>query len=228
MNQPYPISTREMVVIAAKEVGKTIPILGSVIGAHESIFSAIEMARVKLTFEEVFRRLDDLEKEGKPQVFDEKACSVLIYGAEQVRADILAGAKAKEYGSAIAHYSQSPDDMNEVFEVLDCLRKLSADDLKVLYQFRIGGELFENRAVAELAGDQVHVNPFEAQAAVRARMESLFPSLMRLQGLGVIYLSSGYLPSGGVLLDIGGLSADLRKTAFLTQAGIRLVNVLPP
>jgi hypothetical protein len=227
MNEQYTISTREMVVIAAKEVGKTIPILGSVIGAHESIFSAIEMTRVKVTFEEVFRRLDDLEKAGKPQVFDEKACSVLIYGAEQARADILAGAKAKEYGSAIAHYSQSPDDMNEVFEVLDCLRKLSADDLKVLYEFRIDDGLFENRAVADLAGYQAHVNPFEAQATVRVRMERLFPSLMRLQGLGVIYLSSGYSPTGGVALDIGGLSADLRKFAFLTQAGIRLVKVLP-
>ena len=217
-----------MVIIAAKEVGKVIPILSNIISAHGTVFTAIEMNRVKVAFDEVFRRLDDLEKAGMPQLFDEKACSVMIYGAEQVRADILAGAKAKEYGCAIAHYSQSPDDMNEVFEVLDCLRKLSADDLRVLYEFRVGGQLFENRAIAELAGYQAHVNPFEAQAAVRARMERLIPSLMRLQGLGVIYLSSGYSPSGGVDLDIGGLSAELRKFAFLTQAGNRLVKVLPP
>ena len=217
-----------MVMIAATAVGKSIPILGSVVDAHEAVFSTIEMNRIKTTFAEVFHRLDQLESGGGPQVFDEKACSVMVYGADQVRNDILADSKAKEYGSAIAHYVKEPGDLNEVFEILDCLRKLSASDLKILYQFRIGGKLFDNREVAKLAGYQAAVNPFGNQSAIRDKMETLYPSLMRLQGLGVIYLSKANSQRELLRIDIGGLSEDLRKSAFLTNSGKRLVGVLPP
>jgi hypothetical protein len=187
---PYPITTREMLVIAAKEVGKTVPGLSAFIGAQEAIFGAIEANRVKQMLDEVFRRLDELEKKsGKAQTFDEKACTVLLYSADQVRSDILAESKKREYGSATARYISKDADLNEVFEVLDCLRKLSADDLKLLYSFRIGEKLFENRLVAELAGYQRFEDPYMGQSKVRERMEKLYPSLMRLEGLGVLFLS---------------------------------------
>jgi hypothetical protein len=224
MRDPHPITTSEMLVIAGKELAKEVPILKNIISAQESVFNTIEMNRVKLALTEVFARLDKLSN-GAPQVLDEKATSVLNYGAEQVRSDILAEPKAKVYGSVIAHYIKEPADLNEVSEVLDCLRKLSATDLKVLYQFRIGGKLIQNRAVAELIGYQAGINPLESAASLKRKMEATFPTLMRLQGLGVIYLSME--PFAGLVHDIGGLSQEIKKTAYLTAAGARLVQILP-
>jgi hypothetical protein len=151
----------------------------------------------------------------------------LVYGADQVRSDLLADSKAKEYGSAIAHYVKHPGDLNEVFEVLDCLRKLSINDLKILYQFRINEQFFDCREVLELSGYQEHIKPFESSASIRTKMETLYPTLMRLQGVGVIYLSYEHSSDIGIQPDIGGLSQEAKKFAFLTESGKQLVKVLP-
>lgn len=223
----YPISVRELIAIALKETGKSVPILGAIIGAHEAVFGAIELNRIKLVMADFGRRLDELEKRtGRGTAWGPKASSVLMYAADQVRGDILAEAKVAEYGSAIVRYAEEDADLNEVAEVLDCLRKLSADDLKVLYSFRLGGKLTGNRSVAELAGYSYYPAPNSIQA-LRSKMESLYPSLMRLEGLGVIYLAHSHGGGGMLPPDIGGLSEHLRKFAFLTRAGTRLVNALP-
>ena len=227
MDDQNPITTKELLIIAAKEIGKAIPALGNLISAQEAVFGAIEMNRVKVTFEEVFRRIERLERSRGSFVFDEANGAVLLYGAEQVRSDPLAATKAREYGAAITHYLAKPDDLNEMVEILDSLRKVSAGDLKVLYQFRSGSEQLPSRKISELAGYHEHVNPFEDVALVRTRMQALYPNLMRLQGLGVIYLARAYSPQGGLAPDIGGLSDDFQKFAFLTDMGKRLVNVLP-
>lgn len=216
-----------MALIAAKELGKTIPVLGGFISAHREIFGAIEMNRIRVAFEEVFRRLAQLEGGDVTTGCDERSYSVLLYGADQVRGDLLAEFKAKEYGAAIAHYMKQPDDLNEVVEVLECLRKLNSGDLQVLYSFYIGGEVVDSRAVKELAAYQEHVDPFESLAAVQGRMRRLYPSLMRLQGIGVIYLSHPDSPAGTILFEKGAFAEDLQKFAFLTEAGRKLVAVLP-
>ncbi len=227
MADQYSITTEQLVAIGCKQIGKAIPFIGQIIDAHEKVFETVEMNRVQALLSEMTKRLDVLEKQdGKATVFDEKAAGVLLYGADQIRHDVLAESKAKEYGAAVAHYVRKPDDLNEVFEVLDCLRKLSASDLKVLYQFWIGHEIFDNRAVADLAGYQRGVNPMANTRDLARQMEAIFPTLMRLQGLGVIYLAHAR-GGGEIMPDIGGLRDEFQKFAFLTDGGKRLVRVLP-
>jgi hypothetical protein len=58
-------------------------------------------------------------------------------------------------------------------------------------------------------------------------MEQLFPSLMRPQGLGILFVSPTHDRSGELPLDIGGLTNYLKQFAFLTEVGERLVTALP-
>ena len=121
MHNHYPISTTQLVAIGCRQIGKVVPILGQIVDAHEKVFETIEMNRVQAMIAEMAKRLDTLEKQdGKSTVFDEKAGAVLLYAADQVRHDLLAESKVTEYGAAVAHYIRRPDDLNEVFEVLDC------------------------------------------------------------------------------------------------------------
>lgn len=120
----------------------------------------------------------------------------------------------------------NPQGLEEVVHVLDSLKKLSASDLKVLYNFKQGEKVWPNRQVAEIAGYKRGTDPFGSQDKLGKSMEQLFPSLMRLQGLGVIYLSEEH--QGGTVFERGRFSSYLRQFAFLTDTGLRLVAALPP
>ena len=90
----------------------------------------------------------------------------------------------------------------------------------------MGDQIFGSRAVAELAGYQRGVNPMGDIPKLARQMEEVFPTLMRLQGLGVIYVASSRR-GGEIMPDIGVLRDEFQKLAFLTESGKRLVRVLP-
>jgi hypothetical protein len=226
MENNYPVSTTELVNIAFTEIGKTIPIIGGILSAHSAVFTKIEANRVKLVLEEVIRRVEKLEASAKAGMTDAQA-EILLYACDQARHDPLVSSKTKEYGEVIVSCMNQPRDVNEITEILDALRKLNGNNLKILYQFHICGKFFPNRSVAELVGHKVHIDPFESSKILRAKMDSLYPNFMRLQAFGLLYLSHGYSKSGELMPDIGGLSEELRKFAFLTDAGARLVRALP-
>lgn len=227
MNEAYPISTQELLTIAAKEVGKTIPIFGSIVSAHESVFAVIELNRMKLVIGELEQRLTQIEKKtGKPCVLDKHTGQVLLFGCEQVRNDPLVEAKAKAYGGVIAHYLTNPAEMTTVVEVLDSLRKLSVGDLKLLYSLKSGDKFHPNRRVDEMIGYQQSVAPFSDKQVLKEKMVAAFPCFKRLEGLGVIYLAQENV--GGIIHDIGALSGYMSMFAHLTPMGISLVRALPP
>jgi hypothetical protein len=227
MSESYPLSTGELLVIASKEIAKTIPIAGSLIAAHEAVFASIEMNRVKIALAEVFRRLEEIEKQAKkPQVINALSMEVLLYGCDQVRHDPLAVSKAKEYGSAISHFMlQASPEVGELVEILDNLRKLNTSDLKILYEFRLGDEILRSRRVDELVGYKPQIAPFGNRGALRERITTALPSFKRLEGLGVLYMADNH--AGGVVHEIGPLSRYLSQAAFLSNSGVRLVTVLP-
>ena len=223
MADDNPITKREIAVTWFTETAKEIPVLRSLVGTYESVFNKIESNRVRIVLEDVIRRLGRVEDYLK----DEQKVRTLIYGCDQARGDILFEEKADAYGSVTSGLIVVEPDLNKVVEILDALRKLSGTDLKVLNHFWIGGKVWPNRQVEEIAGCQRGINPFPDVAGLRGKMEKLFPSLMRLQGLGILFVSPGHDRSGETPLDIGGLASYLKQFAFLTEVGTRLVAVLP-
>ncbi|MDD2763906.1 MAG: hypothetical protein PHE83_08050 [Opitutaceae bacterium] len=224
MPSDYPITTAELVKIALNELGKEVPILGSILSTRDAVFGTIEMNRVKTILEEVARRVGSLEEAMKNQ----QRAQTVVYGCDQARGDILIEQKVKEYGGVIGFLAVNDVEVSEVVEVLDSLRKLSAEDLKVLHQFRIRGQIFENRQISELAGYTPYVQISGQVDPLRCEMERIFPNLMRLQGLGVLYLSDAGAGFGGALPpNIGGLTPYLTQFAFLTKIGKRLVQAMP-
>jgi len=223
MAEEYPITTRQIVVTLLTETAKEVPGLRSVVGTYESVFNKIENNRIRILLEDVVRRLGRVED----YLRDEKKIKTLIYGCDQARGDILFEEKVEAYGSVTSGLIVGDADLEKVVEILDALRKLSGTDLKVLNHFWIGGKVWENRQVEEIAGYQRGVNPFPDVAGLRSSMEKLFPSLMRLQGLGILYVSPAHDRSGELPIAIGGLQNYLKQFAFLTEVGTRLVAVLP-
>lgn len=220
MAESYPISTNQLVLIGLKETFKVVPVVGQMVSAHEAVFAAIEMNRVKETVAEVAKRVGYLEE----QLKDRSKLETLVYGCDQARSDVLFETKREAYGAVIGNLMGQ--ELEPVVHVLDSLRKLSASDLKVLGHFWMGGKVWPNRQVAEIAGYQRGVDPFGSQDILNANMQALFPSLMRLQGLGVIYLADNPL-AGGVVFKPAPLSEYLRQFAHLTETGQRLVAALP-
>jgi hypothetical protein len=95
--------------------------------------------------------------------------------------------------------------------VLDCLRKLSWDDLKLLCGLRSDGLPLSNRRVDELVGYSPYIEPMGNKMELRRLIESALPSLKRLEGLGVIYLSDEHL--AGIVHEIGPLSKYVQMHA---------------
>lgn len=225
MSEAYPITTRELIAIAGKEIAKTIPIAGSIVSAGEAIFSAIEMKRIQSVLAEAMRCLEAVEKQThKAHVFDENSALVVLHGCEQARLDPLAHKKAPEYGAAIAKYMMQPANPDELVEVVENIRKISADDLKLLYQFKVEGVVLEGRRVDELVGYRPQIQPFGGRGRLRENMANAFPSFKRLEALGVLYLAD--TRDGGVVHQIGALSEYMSQSAILTQTGRRLVEAL--
>jgi hypothetical protein len=232
MESGYIVSTGELVAIGLKEIGKNIPVLGSVLAVRDAVFGTIEMNRVKKTLEGIERRVGSLEEAMRTR---ERAQTV-VYGCEQARSDILFEGKAEQYAGVVSFLATADADLNQVVEVLDSLRKLSVDDLRILYHFKTGGTISEVKRVAEFAGWNEHemyaMNQFSSEAPEirewRRNTERLFPGFMRLQGMGVLYLSDDLSVRGGrIPPDIGALGAQFRSFAHLTEAGMRLLAALP-
>lgn len=223
MADDYPITKREIAITWFTETAKEIPVLRSVVGTYESVFNKIENNRIRLLLEDVIRRIGRVEDYLK----DEQKVRTLIYGCDQARGDILFEEKADAYASVTSGLIVGDAGLDKVVEILDALRKLSGTDLKVLNHFWMGGRVWPNRQVEEIAGYQRGINPFPDVAGLRSSMEKLFPSLMRLQGLGILYVSPAHDRSGELPLAIGGLQNYLKRFAFLSEVGIRLVTVLP-
>lgn len=223
MSEEYPITTRELIAIAGKEIAKTIPFAGGIVSAGDAVFGSIEKNRIKLVLEEVFKRLDRLEKEKRMHpVIDEQ---VMLHGCEQARHDPLVHLKLPEYGGAIVHYMQHPKNLTGLVEVMENLRKLNVGDLRILLKFRVGVEVLDSRRVDELVGYSPQLDPFGGRGKLRDNMTEAFPSFKRLEGLGVLFLAS--TQSGGVVHEIGPLSQYMSQTAFLTDAGRRLIEAIP-
>lgn len=181
---------------------------------------------MKQILDAVLQRLEELEAKSKqPFVLTDYSGQVLLYGCDQARNDLLTESKAKEYGGVIAHYMRVPSDLNQVAEVLDSLRKLSANDLKILYKFLEGGTLWPSRRVDEIIGFSQYINPSESPNALQEKMVTALPSFKRLEGLGVLFLAQSH--SGGIIHQIGPLSSYMMMFAHLTPTGICLVRALP-
>jgi hypothetical protein len=233
MANGYPIGTGELVKLGLNELGKKVPVLGEILSVRDAVFGRIEMNRVLETLRGIEARVGSLEEVMRTR---ERAQTVL-YGCDQARGDILFDSKATAYVGVIGYLAWNDTGLNQVVEVLDSLRKLSADDLRVLYQFKTGGTISEAKLVAELAGWTTHyMPPMNVMApgdstdirSWRAEMERLYPSLMRLQGFGVLYLSDELRHTGGAIPpNIGAFDSEFRRSVRLTQAGRRLLQALP-
>lgn len=226
MSELHPLSTGEVVSIALKAVAKQVPLAGQFIEAHEQVFAAIEANRIKAVVEQVVAQLDALAKKTNTTwVIDNRAVEVLVYGCEQARTDPNVSSKTKIYGGVIGHYIGNAIGMEAVVEVLELLRKINATDLKLLYALRDGATTFNMRRVDEMIGYSPYLEPFKNEKLLGQMMADTLPSIKRLEGLGVIYLSDEHV--GGIVHDAGPLSNYLMMWANLTPAGKRLVLALP-
>lgn len=222
MSSQFSISTLELVGITLKEIGKTVPVLGAIVGAGDSVFSTIELNRIKML---VSNLEEQIKQMNQPCILDERSGQVFLLGCEQARSDPLIDVKAKEYGAVVAHYMIHPADMDEVVEILDALRKLSAGDLRILYALKSGSQVYPHRRVDEIIGYSPYVDPFEKEKKLETQMKAALPSLKRLEGLGVLYLAAENW--GGIDHKIGALSQYMSMYAHLTPVGINLVRALP-
>lgn len=222
MSGQYSISTPDLVQIGLRELGKTIPFVGTIISTGESVFGSIEMGRVKSLLAEIERRVGSLEN----AINSQSRALIVIQGCDQARGDILFDQKLGEYAGVIGFLAVNDVEGNQVVEVLDSLRRLSVDDLGVLHQFKIKGQFFPNRQVGELAGCGNLARISDDIAVLKQKMAKVFPTLMRLQGIGVLFLADS-ARAGMVPPNIGGLAVYMNQFAHLTENGQRLVQALP-
>ena len=228
MPDPYPISTSELIQIAIGEIGKEIPLLKSVISTGDAVFAAIEKKRVSDVLHSILRRVGALEDALRTP----KNAATLIYACDQARHDILCDAKVEHYADVVGYLMTHEVLPDAIMDILDNLRKLSASDLKVLYAFAKSHDSQLFLRVDDIAGispyDELQANT----APVRQKAERVFPSLMRLQGLGIVYVGANgedatYANMIKQPPNIGPLTDFLRQYAFLTESGQRLVKALP-
>jgi len=231
----YPIKASEFIDVLVKDIiketSKEFPVIGSIVRINEAVFAKIEKNRVKQVLQEMERRFQGLENnQSKLQELLKKprAYTTLIYGCDQARSDVLLDSKVKDYGCVIGNLIEIEAELDDVVEILDSLRKLSARDLKTLYQFKSASKIFDGRDVKELVGFQIPTTPPFINAdvpAIKKSMRELYPSLMRLEGLGILFLESS--PYGSSVPNIGGLTDKLDSFAALTPMGKKLVQALP-
>ncbi len=222
---PYPITTGQLVLTSAKEIGKVIPILGNILSAGDAVFSKIEANRVRVVLASFANRIGALEGAINDQV---KAAELILFACDQARHDPLAAPKADAYGAVLAYSVTSVHGIEELAEIIENLRKVNTTDIKSLLQFRSDAKsTWDSRFVRDLAGYQSGIDPFGGQGTVENNMPEVLSSLLRLQALGVLYLTRGANRMGGPVLDIGVHSDSADQIAFLTLPGKRLVLALP-
>lgn len=221
MPDEYPLSTSQLVQIALKELAKPIPVLGNIVSAHSAFFSKIEQNRIKAMLAELFQRVEKVEE----LLGNQRNSEILLFACDVVRGDPLAGEKSTAYAGVVASlFDPNKGDMDAVVEILDNLRKLNLSDLKVLYRFkRANGSTLPMRAVADL---QPGYDLNDVISQHRTQMEEVFPHVLRLESLGIVYRTSDDFLAGPVE-NIGGLSSELRKSVCLTASGRRLIANLP-
>jgi anion-transporting ArsA/GET3 family ATPase len=217
-----PIQGIDLLKIGLMETSKALPVIGPAFSTIEAVYQKVEAQRVQAALGEILQRLKNLEEELKK----DRTVQILVYTAEQVRSDLLAEAKAPAYGIVVANLINHESPQDDVVMILDSLRKLVPEDINVLKKFNLGGKLMENRQIAELAGHTPYTNPFGDQDQLQKGMAIVFPSLMRLQGLGLLFVAKPQSTAGPFPPKIAVLGEYLKDFAHLTPIGQRLVIAL--
>lgn len=226
MPENYPISTGALVVIALKEVAKettkSLPVVAQIIGASEAVFNKIEQNRVNLLITELARRVENIEK----KLSEPRSAEIVLFACELARSDPLIGEKAADAAGIIKSLMTNTDTgMDAVVEILDNLRKLNSSDLKILYRFK------NSRLTILTMPDVLDVQPGYDHSEIiekyKNRMEGILPNIIRLEALGLLFRLSTELRTAGMVIDIGSLSNELRKSVQLTPQGVRLISKLP-
>ncbi len=224
------VSTVEMFAITIKEMLKTVPLLGVIPAAIDAGYAAIDARRVEALVSALERRLHKIEKElVKINPSRERLLAPLVYGMQQTRIDILAEQKADCYAGAITNVILGKQSPEEFFDVLEKIRQLAPEDIVVLRRFIDEEQILERRSVRDLAGynEAVHGHPFlqEEHSRLKRDLFNLVHTLMKLQGIGLIYLT----PSealGAAHPNMGELASLFVKIARVTESGRRLLTVL--
>jgi glutaredoxin 2 len=226
MSENYPISTGELVVIAlkavVKETAKSLPVVAQIMGASEAVFNKIEQNRVNLLITELARRVENIEK----RITEPRSAEIVLFACELARSDPLIGEKTADAAGIIKSLMTNTDTgMDAVVEILDNLRKLNSSDLKILYRFK-NSEL-TILTMPDVLDVQPGYDHNEIIIKYKNKMEEILPNIMRLEALGLLFRVSTKLQIGGMVLDIGSLSEELRKSVQLTPQGTRLISQLP-
>lgn len=211
--------------IAVSEILKTVPVVSNIISAHSAVFGELEKRRVQAVLDAITQEIAGLRLQ-LSEVRQNRANEVLLRVLDVARSDLETEQKARHYGSAALALACSDESLENVNEVLESLRKLSAFDLKILYKFRENGRVRAEVSVAEIGGFKLHpTQPMTTEKEWMPIMLQLHPSILRLEALGVCVLDAG--ANYHEERHAGRLRQAAAKVLYLTQVGTRLVRVLP-